>query len=94
MDFLTFQPYKIGNSIGFNLVLYFMVHLRREPGPFFFFLLISFTLTLTMSMLFRFIASVSRSLAQALAPAGILILAIVIYTGKYFLIPGSITMKV
>jgi ATP-binding cassette, subfamily G (WHITE), member 2, PDR len=78
-------PYKIGNAIGFNLVLYFMVNLRREPGAFFFFLLTSFTLTLTMSMLFRFIASVSRSLSQALAPAGILILAIVIYTG--FAIP-------
>jgi ATP-binding cassette subfamily G (WHITE) protein 2 (PDR) len=79
------MPYKIGNAIGFNLVLYFMVHLRREPGPFFFFLLITFTLTLVMSMLFRFMASVSRSLPQALAPAGILILAIVIYTG--FAIP-------
>jgi ATP-binding cassette, subfamily G (WHITE), member 2, PDR len=38
-----------------------------------------------MSMLFRSIASVSRSLSEALAPAGILILAIVIYTG--FAIP-------
>src|ERR1700761_5839015 len=62
-----------------------MVNLRREPGAFFFFLMISFTLTLTMSMLFRLIASVSRSLSEALAPAGILILAIVIYTG--FAIP-------
>jgi ATP-binding cassette subfamily G (WHITE) protein 2 (PDR) len=78
-------PYKIGNAIFFNLVLYFMVNLRREPGPFFFFVLFSFTLTLVMSMLFRFIASVSRSLSQALAPAGILILAIIIYTG--FAIP-------
>jgi len=78
-------PYKIGNAIFFNLVLYFMVHLRREPGAFFYFLLISFTLTLVMSMLFRFIASVSRSLPGAMAPAGLLILAIVIYTG--FAIP-------
>jgi ATP-binding cassette subfamily G (WHITE) protein 2 (PDR) len=78
-------PYKIGNAIGFNLVLYFMVNLRREPGNFFFFLLVTFSLTLTMSMLFRFIGSVSRSLAQAMAPTGVLILAIVIYTG--FAIP-------
>jgi ATP-binding cassette, subfamily G (WHITE), member 2, PDR len=78
-------PYKVGNSIGFNLVLYFMVNLRREPGAFFFFLMFSFILTLVMSMLFRSIASVSRSLSQALAPAAILILAIIIYTG--FAIP-------
>ncbi|KAG9876303.1 hypothetical protein KCU94_g22517, partial [Aureobasidium melanogenum] len=38
-----------------------------------------------MSMLFRTIASVSRTLSQAMAPAAILILAIVIFTG--FTIP-------
>jgi ATP-binding cassette, subfamily G (WHITE), member 2, PDR len=82
---LTDMPYKIINAICFNIIIYFMSNLRREPGPFFFFLLITFTLTLAMSMLFRTIASVSRTLAQAMAPAAILILAIVIYTG--FVIP-------
>lgn len=82
---LTDIPYKIGNAIVFNLALYFMTNLRREPGRFFFFLLISFILTLVMSMMFRTIASVSRTLQQALTPAAILILAIVIYTG--FAIP-------
>lgn len=48
-------------------------------------MLISFTMTLTMSMMFRSIASLSRTLEQALAPAAILILALVIYTG--FAIP-------
>ena len=82
---LTDMPYKIVNCIIFNLPLYFMANLRREPGPVFFFLFVSFILTLTLSMLFRTIASVSRSLAQALAPAAIIILAIVIFTG--FAIP-------
>jgi ABC-type multidrug transport system permease subunit len=82
---LTDMPYKIGNSIIFNLTLYFMTGLRREPGAFFFFLLITFFTTLAMSMLFRTIASVSRTLSQALAPAAILILAIIIFTG--FAIP-------
>lgn len=82
---LTDMPYKILNAITFNLTLYFLTNLRREPGAFFFFLLISFFLTLVMSMLFRFIASVSRTLSQAMAPAAILILAIVIFTG--FTIP-------
>ncbi len=67
-------PYKITNAITFNLILYFMTNLRREPGNFFFFMLISFTLTLVMSMFFRSIAALSRSLVQALAPAAILIL--------------------
>ncbi|KAF2401005.1 pleiotropic drug resistance protein PDR [Trichodelitschia bisporula] len=82
---LTDMPYKIANAIFFNLVLYFMTNLRREPGAFFFFLLVSFTLTLTMSMFFRTLASVSRTLSQAMVPAAILILAIVIFTG--FAIP-------
>ncbi|KAK4549777.1 hypothetical protein LTR36_005078 [Oleoguttula mirabilis] len=82
---LTDMPYKIMNAITFNLTLYFMVNLRREPGPFFFFVFISFIMTLTMSMLFRCIASLSRTLSQAMAPAAIIILAIVIFTG--FAIP-------
>ena len=82
---LTDLPYKIMNSFTFNLALYFMTDLRREPGAFFFFVLISFFLTLTMSMLFRTIAATSRTLTGALAPAAVLILAIVIYTG--FVIP-------
>jgi ATP-binding cassette subfamily G (WHITE) protein 2 (PDR) len=84
---LTDLPYKILNAITFNLVLYFMTNLRREPGNFFFFVLISFTLTLVMSMFFRSIAALSRSLVQALAPAAILILGLVMYTG--FAIPPN-----
>ncbi|ORY61070.1 putative ABC transporter [Leucosporidium creatinivorum] len=78
-------PYKVLNCIFFSLVIYFMSNLRREVGPFFFFTLTSFLLTLAMSMIFRTIASASRTLSQALAPAAVLILALVIYTG--FVIP-------
>jgi len=85
---LTDLPYKILNSIIFNMTLYFMVNLNRHPGNFFFFLLISFMLTLVMSMLFRTIASVSRTLSQAMAPAAVLILAIVIYTGFALPVPN------
>ncbi|KAF5860802.1 hypothetical protein ETB97_001022 [Aspergillus alliaceus] len=79
------MPYKITNAIIFNLTLYFMTNLRREPGAFFVFLLFTFITTLTMSMLFRTIAASSRTLSQALVPAAILILGLVIYTG--FTIP-------
>ncbi|KAI1833391.1 hypothetical protein DTO006G1_6434 [Penicillium roqueforti] len=78
-------PYKVLNAITYNLVLYFMTNLRREPGAFFFFVFTSFVLTLTMSMFFRSIASLTRSLVQALAPAAILILGLAMYTG--FTIP-------
>ncbi|ORY61510.1 ABC-2 type transporter-domain-containing protein [Pseudomassariella vexata] len=78
-------PYKFMNTIVYNLVLYFMTNLRREPGNFFFFLLMSFLVTLAMSMIFRTIASASRTLSQAMVPAAVLILALVIFTG--FVIP-------
>lgn len=84
---LTDLPYKIVNTICFNLVIYFMTFLRREPGPFFFFLLISFLTTLAMSMFFRTLASVSRSLVQAMTPAAILILGFVTFTGFSLPIP-------
>ncbi|KAL4806551.1 ABC-2 type transporter-domain-containing protein [Aspergillus unguis] len=79
------MPYKTLNAITFNIPLYFMTNLRREPGAFFIFLLFSFVTTLTMSMLFRTMAASSRTLSQALVPAAILILGLVIYTG--FTIP-------
>ncbi|KAK5995250.1 ZEB2-regulated ABC transporter 1 [Cladobotryum mycophilum] len=79
------MPYKIANCIAFNLCLYFMANLKREPGAFFFFLLISFSTVMVMSMIFRFIGSASRTLFQALVPAALLILALVIFTG--FVIP-------
>ena len=78
-------PNKILTSIFFNLVLYFMTNLRRTPSAFFIFYLFSFVCTLAMSMFFRLLGACSRSLAQAMAPAAILILALVIYTG--FVVP-------
>lgn len=74
-------PNKILTSIFFNITLYFMTNLRRTPGAFFTFYLFSFTCVLAMSMIFRTIGALSRSLAQAMAPAAVFILALVIYTG-------------
>ncbi|SMY27542.1 unnamed protein product [Zymoseptoria tritici ST99CH_1A5] len=78
-------PNKITTAIGSSLPLYFMTHLRRTPGHFFVFLVFTFACTLTMSMYFRCIAALSRTLAQAMAPASVFSLALVIYTG--FAIP-------
>jgi ATP-binding cassette, subfamily G (WHITE), member 2, PDR len=78
-------PSKILTAIAFNLTLYFMTNLRREPGAFFTFFLFCFTMTLTMSMVFCTIASFSRTLSQAMVPASLFILALMMYTG--FAIP-------
>jgi ATP-binding cassette, subfamily G (WHITE), member 2, PDR len=78
-------PYKVVNAITFNLPLYFMTNLRREPEAFFIFLLFSFVSTLTMSMIYRTIGAASRTLAQALVPAAIILLALIIYAG--FILP-------
>lgn len=78
-------PNKIGTSIVFNLVLYFMTNLRRTPAHFFTFLLFTFACTLTMSMYIRSIAALSRTFPQAMVPTSIFTLAFIIYTG--FTIP-------
>lgn len=78
-------PYKIINGVLLNTLLYFMSNLRREPGAFFYFLLFSLTITLCMSMMFRLIGSVTKTIAQALAPASIVLMGLVLYCG--FTIP-------
>ncbi|CZT45851.1 probable ABC1 transport protein [Rhynchosporium secalis] len=78
-------PNKIGTAITFNLALYFMTNLRRTPENFFIFFLFAFMCTLCISMFFRSIAAMSRTLSQAMAPAALFILTLVIYTG--FAIP-------
>ena len=75
-------PYKVINSVTFNIPLYFISHLRRDTaGHYFFYWLFSIVITFTMSNLFRTIASCSRTLSQALVPAAVLMLAMVIFTG-------------
>ncbi|KAF7300618.1 hypothetical protein HMN09_00947000 [Mycena chlorophos] len=74
-------PAKFITATVVNLTLYFMTNLRRTPGAFFTFYLFSITCTLVMSMFFRTIASVSRSLIQALTPTAVLILGLIMYTG-------------
>jgi ATP-binding cassette subfamily G (WHITE) protein 2 (PDR) len=78
-------PSKIMLAIVFNLVIYFMPHLRRTPGHFFVFFLFSLSTTLVMSNIFRWIGAISRSVAQAMVPSSIFMMILVIYTG--FTIP-------
>ncbi|KAK6884936.1 Opaque-specific ABC transporter CDR3 [Candida tropicalis] len=78
-------PLKIISSVLFNIILYFMVNFKREPGAFFFYLLINFCSTLFMSHLFRTIGAFTNSLAEAMTPSSLLLFAMSTFTG--FAIP-------
>ncbi|KAK7421617.1 hypothetical protein QQX98_002084 [Neonectria punicea] len=78
-------PYKTINMFIFNILIYFMAHLRREPGNFFFFCLTTYLTTLVMSSIYRTLACLTRTSHQAMVPAAILSLGLMIYTG--FTIP-------
>ncbi|KAK4865296.1 hypothetical protein LT330_009407 [Penicillium expansum] len=78
---MTDIPYKVLNTLCFNLTLYLMANLRREAGPIFFFLFVAFLSTMVTSSLFRTIASVSRTMSQAMVPAALLVLGLIMYTG-------------
>lgn len=74
-------PVKFLIATCFNIILYFLSGLRYQPGPFFVFFLFNFVAMLTMSAIFRTIAAATKTISQALAFAGVLVLAIIIYTG-------------
>ncbi|OIW31251.1 hypothetical protein CONLIGDRAFT_574468 [Coniochaeta ligniaria NRRL 30616] len=74
-------PIKFIVAVCFNIVLYFLAGLKREAGAFFLFFLISFISTFVMSAVFRTMAAITKTIAQALSLAGVLVLALVIYTG-------------
>ncbi|GMG21613.1 unnamed protein product [Ambrosiozyma monospora] len=80
-------PVKIATSLLFNLIFYFMVNFRRDPGRFFFFYLISFTATLVMSHAFRTIGSFFATMAESMTPTNLIMVAIVTYAG--FALPTS-----
>lgn len=78
-------PLKFAVAVCFNLVLYFMAGLRREPSQFFIFFLIAFISTFVMSAVFRTLAAVTKTISQAMALSGVMVLALVVYTG--FVVP-------
>lgn len=78
-------PYKLMNGLINNTILYFMTNLRREASSYFFFMLISYTTVFAMSMVFRTMASATRTLFQALVPAALMIITLVVFSG--FVIP-------
>ena len=64
-----------------NVILYFLAGLRPEPSQFFIFFLFTVLVRYTMSGFFRTVGAATKTISQALAIAGVSMLAMVIYTG-------------
>lgn len=86
-SYLIDLPYKTLNMFIFNVTIYFMAQLRQDAGRFFFFCLTTYLVTLTMSSLYRTLACLTRTPEQAMVPAALLSLGLIIYTG--FTIPTT-----
>jgi ABC-type multidrug transport system permease subunit/ABC-type multidrug transport system ATPase subunit len=80
-------PIKLLTATIFNIVLYFMAGLRRTPGQFFLYFLITYMSTFVMSAVFRTMAAVTKTVSQAMALSGVLVLALVIYSGFTITVP-------
>lgn len=80
-------PIKFVVTTCFSLILYFLAHLRREPAQFFLFLMVNYITTFIMTAVFRAMAALTKTVSQAMALAGVLVLAIINYTGYSLPIP-------
>jgi len=78
-------PCKILSTLALNIPMYFMANLHQSAGAFFIYLLFSFSSTLAMSSIFRTIGQSTRTIAQALTPAALFVIGLVVYTG--FVLP-------
>lgn len=74
-------PVKFATAVVFNLIVYFLAGLRRTPDQFFLYFLVSYVATFVMSAIFRTLAAITKTVSQAMALAGVLVLALVMYTG-------------
>ncbi|KAJ5336355.1 uncharacterized protein N7506_004377 [Penicillium brevicompactum] len=81
-------PVKFALAVAFNIILYFMAGLKREPDTFFLYFLITFVITFVMSAVFRTLAAVTKTIAQAMGLSGVMILALVVYTGFVLPVPS------
>lgn len=76
-------PVKFAVAVVFNIIIYFMAGLNREAGSFFLYFLVTLLITFVMSAVFRTLAAVTKTVSQAMGLAGVMILALVLYTGKF-----------
>lgn len=71
-------PVKFVQAVAFNVILYFMSELRREPSQFFIYFLVTYITTFVMAAVFRTMAALTKTVSQAMALSGVLVLALVI----------------
>lgn len=83
-------PVKFITATVFNVVLYFMACLRREAGPFFLFFLITYMSTFVMGGIFRTLGAITKTSSQAMSLAGVMILALTMYTGFMVAVPQMV----
>ncbi len=74
-------PVKFATAVAFNLVVYFLSDLGRSASQFFLFFLIMYVSTFVMTAVFRFLAGITKTVPQAMGLAGVVVLAIVQYSG-------------
>jgi ABC-type nitrate/sulfonate/bicarbonate transport system ATPase subunit len=79
---------KFALSVVFNIILYFLAGLKRDAGNFFLYFLITFIITLVMSAVFRTLAAITQTISQAMGLAGVMILALIVYTGFVLPVPS------
>ncbi|KAL4789751.1 ABC-2 type transporter-domain-containing protein [Aspergillus venezuelensis] len=80
-DSITDLPIKALRCLLASLVVYFLAHLRREPGHFFIYFLFQLVSVVSMSGLFRCLAAMTNLIGQAMALSGIVIICVAVYTG-------------
>ncbi|KAK0203605.1 pleiotropic drug resistance ABC transporter [Desarmillaria ectypa] len=78
-------PITFLTTTAFGILIYFIVGLQRTAGQFFVFLLFLFTMAVTMKAWFRAVAAAFKAESEAQTLAGIMLLALMVYTG--FTIP-------
>ncbi|KAL2271986.1 hypothetical protein VTJ83DRAFT_1357 [Remersonia thermophila] len=80
-------PVKFVAATVFNLIVYFLAGLQRKPGNFFLYFLVSYVATFTMTAVFRTLAAVTKTVSQAMALAGVIVLVLIVYTGYIIPVP-------
>ncbi|PFH48337.1 hypothetical protein AMATHDRAFT_65762 [Amanita thiersii Skay4041] len=83
-------PITFFTMVLFTIILYFIVGLQQSAGQYFIFFLFVFTVAVAMKTFFRLLAAMFRAEAPAQAVAGVLILALSLYTGYQIPKPSMI----
>lgn len=68
-------PFKLINVVVFDIIIYFIVGLKREAGAFFIFLLVTYLAMITMGSFFRSIAALTEQSEVAHGIAGIFVVS-------------------